>query len=198
MIGVIIAVGAVSVSYAMDNTVNTTTLSVSPLKSASGMFGHVTLTAYDENGNIKAYRQTDNVITNQLDECLHMLAFAGDSGGTCTGEGANMFNRMVLGDGNPTFTESSTSLASYVATPNAETGFTSAVISSAGGNNGATILITSNFALGIAATITEAAIQAGSVTTGAATEAALQEFNAIPLGASDSLTVQWSIGIDGN
>jgi hypothetical protein len=80
MIGVIMAVGVVSLSYAMDNTTNTTTLSVSPLKSASGMFGHVTLTAYDENGNIKAYRQLDNVITNQMDDCLSKLAFAETAG----------------------------------------------------------------------------------------------------------------------
>jgi hypothetical protein len=88
-------------------------------------------------------------------------------------------------------------LASYIADPDAATGFTSAVITSASGTNGATILITSNFALGVAATITEAALQAGTSTTGGATEAAIQTFPAIPLGASDTLEVQWSVGIDG-
>ena len=197
MIGVIIAVGVVSVSYAMDNTTNMTTLSVSPLKSAAGMLGHVTLTAYDENGNIKAYRQLDNVITNQFDECLTELAFTVTSGNTCT-ETVGMFNTIVLGTGTPSTAESATTLASYVANANAATGFTTAVMSAATGSNGATLLITSDFALGTAATVSEAALQAGSDTTGAAVEAAIRGFTGIPLGASDTLKVEWTIVIDGN
>jgi len=199
IIGAIIAVGAVSASIMMENPANMTTLSVSPIKSAAGMLGHVTLTAYDENGNVKAYRQTDNIITNQLDDCLTQLAFAVSSGASaCSGSSVRMFDKIALGSGTPSTAETATTLATYIPTAKAVTGFSSAVLTQAAGTNGATLLITSNFALGQAATVTEAALQAGAVTTGAATEAAIQSFTGIPLGASDTLEVQWTVLIDGN
>lgn len=199
IIGAIMVVGVVSASAMMGNTENVTKTSFNPIKSTAGMLGHVTLTAYDENGNIKAYRQTDNVITNQLDDCLTQLAFAVTSGASaCSGSSVRMFDRVALGSGTPSTAETATTLASYIANVNAVTGFSSAAMTTAAGTNGATLLITSNFALGSAATVTEAALQAGSVTTGAATEAAIQSFTAIPLGASDTLQVQWTVLIDGN
>lgn len=197
IIGAIIAVGAISATFAIGDTDNITKMSVNPIKSAAGMIGHVTLTAYDEYGNIKAYRQTDNVITNQMDDCLTELAFTVSSGQTCS-ETAGMFNRVALGSGSQTETESSTTLNSYIADADAVTGFTSAAMTTAAGTNGATLLITTNFALGSAFTVSEAALQAGSSTTGAAVEAAIRDFTPIGLGASDSLEVRWTIEIDGN
>lgn len=40
------------------------------LKSSAAMLGHITLIAYDENGNVKDYVQTDNVILNEGDLCI--------------------------------------------------------------------------------------------------------------------------------
>ncbi|MBS3923021.1 MAG: hypothetical protein KGZ37_07755 [Nitrosarchaeum sp.] len=200
IIGAIIAVGGVvSASIAMEDTTNMTTLSVSPIKSAAGMLGHVTLTAYDENGNIKAYRQTDNTVLNQMDDCLSQLAFTVTSGAsTCTNLGSGLYNRIVVGQGTAATSETMTALNSYIASTGSSTGFASAVMTPATTSGGASVLITSNFAGLGSVTVSEAALQAGSTTTGTANEAAIQVFTGIPLGTSDTLQIQWTVTIDGN
>jgi hypothetical protein len=199
VIGAIIAVGALSTSLIMGYPDNISTMSVNPLQSSARMLGHVTLTAYDENGNIKAYRQTDNVITNQLDDCLQKLAFAGVTGSGCTTTVAQgMFNKMAIGSGSPTTSEAQDSLATYISGPQSSTGFDSAALTQAAGTGGSSLLITSTFRPGASATVTEAAIQNSSVTDGTATEAAFQKFTGISLGSSDTLTIQWTIAIDGS
>ena len=201
IIGAIIAVGALSASLSMGYPDNLSTMSVNPLQSSARMLGHVTLTAYDENGNIKAYRQTDNVITNQLDDCLQKLAFAGVTGAGCTGAtpAAGYFNNMAIGAAaSPSTSEDRTALGLYITTPASATGFDSAVLTQATGTGGSSLLVTSTFRPGITVTVTEAAIQSSTATTGSSTEAAIQAFTGISLGASDTLTVQWTVNIDGS
>lgn len=199
IIGAIIAVGALSTSLSMGYTDNLSKMSVNPLQSSARMLGHVTLTAYDENGNIKAYRQTDNVITNQLDDCLQKLAFAGVTGAGCTGgASASMFSKMSIGSGGPNTSESNVALGQYVTSGGSSTGFDSAVLTQASGTGGSSLLITSTFRPGVVVTVTEAAIQDTAVTTGGAQEAAIQAFTGISLGASDTLTIQWTVNIDGS
>lgn len=199
IIGAIIAVGALSASLSMGYPDNLSKMSVNPLQSSARMLGHVTLTAYDENGNIKAYRQTDNVITNQLDDCLQKLAFAGVTGAGCTGgASASMFSKMSIGSGGPNTSESNVALGQYVTSGGSSTGFDSAVLTQASGTGGSSLLITSTFRPGVVATVTEAAIQDTAVTTGGAQEAAIQAFTGISLGTADTLTIQWTIAIDGS
>lgn len=200
IIGAIIAVGALSASLTMGYPDNLSTMSVNPLQSSARMLGHVTLTATDENGNIKAYRQTDNVITNQLDDCLQKLAFSGVTGAGCTGgASASMFSKMALGAAaSPVTSEDRVAMGLYITTPASSTGFDSAALTQATGTGGSALLITSTFRPGIVVTVTEAAIQDTAVTTGSAQEAAIQSFTGISLGASDTLTIQWTINIDGS
>ena len=200
IIGAIIAVGALSASLSMGYPDNLSKMSVNPLQSSARMLGHVTLTAYDENGNIKAYRQTDNVITNQLDDCLQKLAFASVTGAGCTaGATAGMFDFMAIGAAaSPSTSESQTALGMYITSGGSSTGFDSAVLTQASGTGGSSLLITSTFRPGIVVSVTEAALQDTAVTTGGATEAATQAFTAISLGTSDTLTVQWTVNIDGS
>jgi len=200
IIGAIIAVGALSASLTMGYPDNLSTMSVNPLQSSARMLGHVTLTATDENGNIKAYRQTDNVITNQLDDCLQKLAFGSVTGAGCTvGASAAMFDFMAIGAAaSPVTSEDRNAMGLYITTPNSSTGFDSATLTQATGTSGSALLITSTFRPGIVTTVTEAAIQDTGVTTGGATEAAIQAFTGISLGASDTLTIQWTINIDGS
>jgi len=200
IIGAIIAVGALSASLTMGYSDNISKMSVNPLQSSARMLGHVTLTAYDENGNIKAYRQTDNVITNQLDDCFAKLAFAGVSGTACTGgASASMFSKMAIGaKASPVTSEDQIALGLYITSPGSSTGFDSAVLTPATGTGGSSLLITSTFRPGVVTPVTEAAIQSTSLTDGTALEAATQGFTTINLGASDTLTIAWTINIDGN
>jgi hypothetical protein len=48
------------------------------------MYGHFTLIVKDEFGNIKDYIEVDNVITDEGDECIATLSFAGATA-TCAG-----------------------------------------------------------------------------------------------------------------
>jgi len=188
MLAAIIALSAVTVSLAMNNSEE---LNFYSLKSQTGILGHLTLTAYDEDGNVIAYRQTDNIVTNVGDGCISELIYTITSGAACTG-GATTFDRIYIGTGS---SNSATEGTTTLTTVSAQTGFDSAALTSALTTGGASTLITANF-FNVGATIQEAAIQESSATTSSVL--AIQAFAAIPLGASDDLTIQWTVTIDGN
>jgi len=185
MFGTIIALSAITVIMATNYSEELGTYS---LKSHAAIVGHVTLTAYDDDGNVIAYRQTDNVVLDDGDDCISELIFS-VTGGTCSL--VSTFDRIYIGTGDSSgATEGSTALV----TPNAQTGFASAVMTPATGGGGAATLITANF-FNVGATIQEASIQESAVT--ASSVLAIQSFSAIPLGGSDDLTIQWTVTIDG-
>jgi len=184
--GTIIALSAITVIMATNYSEELGTYS---LKSHAGIVGHLTLTAYDDDGNVIAYRQTDNVVLDTGDDCISELIFAVTSSLQCGG--TTQFDRIYIGTGDSSgATEGSTALV----TPNAQTGFASAAMSSADGGGGAATLITANF-FNVGATIQEASIQESTTTTSDAL--AIQTFSPIPLGGSDDLTIQWTVTIDG-
>jgi len=189
MFGTIIALSAITVIMATNYSEELGTYS---LKSQAGVLGHLTLTAYDDDGNVIAYRQTDNVVVNAGDGCISELIFAVTSGAACTG-GATAFDRIYIGTGDSSAaSETSTALV----TPNAQTGFASAVLTAASSTDvGASTLITANF-FNVGATIQEASIQESTTTTSSVL--AIQSFSPIPLGTSDDLTIQWTVSIDGS
>ncbi len=159
------------------------------LKSGALALGHLTLTAYDENGNVIAYEQTDNTVTDLGDDCIARLVFAQTGGtGACANE--NEFNTIHIGTATASFAETDSNLGAY----NANTGPATVVITAASGGGGAATLLTANF-LDVSATIAEASIQESSTTSSDAL--ALQSFSGIPLGQNDDLTIQWTVTIDG-
>ena len=196
----IIAVGAISAATLLlgfDDNFSIT--SVSPLKSGATMMGHVILTATDENGNIIGYRQTDNVVINHGDDCIADIIFAGATGVTCTNSGVDIYDNISIGSGDSSSsTETESALVQYITGVGVSpTGFDTAVITPATALGGSSTLITTIFR-DVDATITEAAIQNGGNTAGIESVLAIQSFTALPLGATDDLTVQWTVVIDGN
>lgn len=76
------------------------------MASSSNMVGHLEYTVLDRNGNIKAYGQTDNLVTSNGDKCAAELIFGDtDNGGVeaCSG---NAF--QYIGISNTTLTVSDT------------------------------------------------------------------------------------------
>ena len=197
----IIAVGAISAaSLLLGFDDNFSITSVNPLKSGATMMGHVILTATDENGQIIGYRQTDNVVTNFGDECIADIIFDVASAATCTATGTvDAYDNIAIGTGDcSSCTETTRQLVQYVTDDFVSpTGFDSAVITTSTTFGGASTLITAIF-LDVDATITEAAIQAGTVTDGTASTLAIQSFTGLTIGANNDLTIQWTIVIDGN
>jgi len=190
LLGVIAAAGlsAYSVSGMVAENAST-----SNLNGAGYLVGHLELTAYDENGNIKAFRQTDNVVLNRGDNCIADLIFAEDSGG-CSAEAAYDFIHIGTGS-------NATAPAEFWDPPLPITCTTTATpstvaITNATGTTGASTLLTTPF-LNVNANINEAAIKTASG-CGNGDLLAYQQFTAIPLGVNDDLTVEWTITIDGN
>jgi len=84
------AIGAIVVAFALVLGTVAGSTSLTPISVASQdpmqMSGHVILTLTDADGNMKAYRQTDNEIVHDGMDCSADLLFGGISGGLCSGE----------------------------------------------------------------------------------------------------------------
>ena len=186
----IAVIGAFSLAYSFDALPDISAQSISnEVKSSALMTGHVTLTGHDDQGNVIAYRQTDNVVVNNGDDCIAKLIFTSATGGNCAS--ASTFDFVHIGTGSNSATEGVSALVAYAKQTTADTWATTAASATAG----AATLITANF-FNVGATITEASIQDASATD--SDVLAIQSFSAIPLGTSDDLTIQWTVTIDGN
>lgn len=168
-------------------------ISANSVKSTAGMLGHVTLTAMDEDGNVVAYRQTDNVVINSGDDCLLEDTFGAatpclDTSGLAT---TDVFDDIHIGTASAAFTESSTALGAW----NSATAGTVGTATTASANSGASVTVTAAF-FDVNANIAEAALQNGPLS--ASDKLALQQFTPISLGATDDLTIEWTVTIDGS
>ena len=83
LVAIVAAVGVFTLAVTSDSSVESSTLSVA----GPALLGHVTYTVYDENGNIKAYSQSDNTNVN-----LELESFNGDDDNKPS-EGTNQRNR---------------------------------------------------------------------------------------------------------
>lgn len=185
VIGVILvgSIATVSLAFVQNNE-----LSANTLKSTAGVLGHVTLTATDENGNVVAYRQTDNVIINGGDDCLIEDAFGAATNCQNT---TNVFDDVHIGTTQTSFTEGTTGLTTWSKT----TAGTVGAATAATGSTGAQVTVTASF-LDVSASIAEAALYNSNLSS--ADVLALQSFSPISLGPTDDLTIQWTVAIDGN
>ncbi|MHA7733548.1 hypothetical protein [Nitrosopumilus sp. S6] len=162
------------------------------LKSTAAMLGHITLIAYDSEGNVKNYVQTDNVVVNEADDCI-MEAFFQPSGVTACQNPNTIFDHIAIGTGNTAFSEDGD--LSDLTWHSQTTGSVSAG-TAASGNSGASAVVSATFN-DVSATITEAALH-NNPTTASADTMAIQDFNDIALGSTDDLTIQWTITVDGS
>lgn len=75
----IIAVAAISIGVTGISANTLTTASTPMFASNSAMTGHLEYTLLDANGSIKAYGQTDNIVTTAGDRCIAEMLFERDS-----------------------------------------------------------------------------------------------------------------------
>jgi len=195
LLGVAVAagLGAFGTSTLFADSTETSTFS-----NAATMVGHLTITAYDENGNVKAYRQIDNVVLDDGDDCIADLIFD-PSTGACTNEAT--FDKVQIGTGSDSSTaETDASSATPITCTDAVT-TTTEVVTAASGGGASSTLLTANFVDPGAATYNEAALKDATTCSGGVTGGntlAYQQFTGIALGATDDLTIQWTINIDGS
>ena len=181
--------------------------------SATGLItGHVITTLRDSDGNIKEYRQSDNLIVNQGENCVLKMLFSGSGGsgtGTnvCVGQNTAGFRIIQLGNSSQTVQSSDYKLGGpYNATsgvpslvPKVATTVTWTNSTGSGSGTTAQAVLAATF------TSTQTAQQTVSESglfnsTDDSTNAlfARQTFTGISMNNGDSLTVQWTINVGGS
>lgn len=159
---------------------------------ANGMMGHVTLVVYDQDGNIKKYLQGDNVITNLAENCLVEVLF-GVSVAACA-DGATDLLTVTIGTS--TTTTAGRILTSLEETAAAGVGAASITATSAGETTGskAVVDVVRTFTTPGATVYKEASLSDAN-----GNMYARQQFGtAATLGASDNITVTWTVDIGPN
>lgn len=150
--------------------------------------GHIELVLTDENGNIKAYRQTDNLVVNKGVYMTSDKLFGTSLVGGAT---SAAFNNVGIGTGTTSATSGDTNVQTQLS--NRKTG---AVTSVTGSSTGAQIQAFFGAGKLKNGSGTTAVTEAGLFDTfvnGTGNLYARQTFTAINAGSSDSLTVTWSI-----
>jgi hypothetical protein len=201
-----ILMGVVAMStggvYALTQNVLTPQTSTSTGSELPTVYGHIVLVAKDKDGNIKAYRQTDNIVVNNgLNATVNDLF--GTSTLVTTDGTIGKFNYVGVGTG--------TNAAAYnnVALQTIQSSKQLGTVTPIGESNspalgdgmGASIAATwsagkLNNNTGSPVSITEAGLfdtQVNSTTGTTSNMYARQQFSAISINSGDSLSVTWKI-----
>ena len=203
----IIAAGLVGAGLA--STSLTTPLFLAPIQASyvetSPMTGHITVIAYDANGNIKSYIQSDNTIVNVGENCIAevlfdlasanttMLCAGGGSSAGGHGPNAQGFTFIGIGTSATGPTVDDTALGTEVETredAGAQPGIT--MTDAENQAAGAVVTIVDTFTMGSGATIEEYGLFDAS---SGGNMFARQTPGGTTLSASDTLQVTWTINV---
>jgi len=118
----IYAIGAIVAAFALvlgmvAGSTSLTTMSVSNPDSMQ-MSGHAIITLADSDGNIKAYRQTDNVVTDNGRDCIADELFGSTGGALCAFSTTDDYTFIGIGTNlaSPAIGEGNTALGSEILT----------------------------------------------------------------------------------
>jgi hypothetical protein len=207
-LSIIALIAIVGVASGLVGYTFSTSENVSPATSfatSALLSGHVELEVRDSEGNIKAYRQTDNVITTTGENCALRALFSpasiGSNAGTgvCVGALTEAFSFIELGTGSGT--EQSTDITLFtpitsgtLAIAPASTITWTNSTTNTGATNAAKVVLSKTFTSDGSNTITEAGLFNG---TSANTNGmfAHKLFTSVSIANNDQLTVEWTINI---
>lgn len=166
----------------------------SSILNSGSMIGHVTLIQYDSNGNVIAYRQTDNFISNNGEDCAVFAIFGGTAGTSeqCTNT-LGSFNFVAIGNGTGAAAVTQNALQGNEVASRAqdtEPAYTAAN----GATSDGTVIVSQSFT-GVTDVVEEAGLFDAS-TTG--NMFARQLTGTINLSSGDTLQVDWTITLGGN
>ena len=169
------------------------------VKNGGMMMGHAVIEAYDSQGNLKAFRETDNEVVDKGEQCV-LKMFFGASGpaaaGTtvCTGGTTGAWNVIAIGTNSSSANDHNTGLhaeedgdlARGVATTQTWTNGTGATTTK--------IQLSKTFTSDSTTTITESGLF-NSTTTSTGGMLARQTFSGVALSIGDSITVTWTFTV---
>lgn len=211
---ILVAAGMVG-GYGLSKSFFVGTESVKPVANAGFITGHIELIAKDKDGHIKAYRQTDNMIVDNGENCAAKALFSVFTANTgslsnatrlCVGGVTQPFTVIAIGTGTYAPNKQNSQLQTE------QTGgigldrgridtaivWANATSASAADANFAQAVLQKTFTLASStATITESGLfNSTSLNTGGMF--ARQTFTGVALTtAGDALTVKWTINIGG-
>lgn len=207
----IVLVAIVAVSAGLVGYASSTSEVVSPATSFASsalVSGQLALELRDSEGNIKAIRQSDNVITRNGEDCAAKALFAParytaggvTSGAYCTGAITVPFSFIALGNGTTAETNNDLSMQTQHTITGLEirsgtVSFTNST-GGAGSATGASVIsIARTFtSAGTTTTVSEAGLFNGT-TTATNGMFAHKTFTPITINSGDSLAVTWTINI---
>lgn len=158
-------------------------------------FGHITLTLYDSQGHVKAYRQTDNkIVDNGLKESLDQLFGNQLVATSYTTTGATM---KYLGVGTGTSAASASDVDLQIPRSSKITGSVSACSGICGQVEGTFVAGKLANSSSTTVAITEAGLFDTNVNGSSNSNLfARQVFSAITMGVADSLKVTWQVSMN--
>lgn len=154
-----------------------------------GFLGHVTLTVYDAEGNIKKYIQGDNEITNQGNNCIAVAIFgATDTTGDNDCISPTTFNDIVIGVDAATTDDDQANALQDTLTQKTALNVNVVLVNANTANGIATVTLIGTFTDPGAETFTQSGITDGDDFL------AIRSFStSATLGATDDLVVTWTI-----
>lgn len=179
------------------------------------MTGHVETILRDVDGNIKEYRQSDNLISNTGENCVLRLLFqdganrgAGTGTNVCTGALTAPWDTIALGTGGATAVNgtqaglttetSATGMARARATTFSWTSSSTGNSTAQSSTGSASLTLSKTFTntSGGTVTVSESGLF-NSTTISGSGMFARQTFSGIAVNNNDSLTVQWTVNVGG-
>ncbi|GBL41516.1 hypothetical protein EMGBD3_08840 [Nitrosarchaeum sp.] len=200
VVAAIIAIGAGFAGFGF--TSNQSSPNQTALVTSALMSGHMQLVVTDPDGQIKAYRQTDNAITTKAENCVAKLLFKGPNSGTgngCTGAITNPFAYIAVGTNSATETNTNVDLGAELTTSGLTRALgTVSIANSTSGGTGSTssdVTITKAFSVSGTQTVTEAGLFNDTAATSTDSMFARKVFSGVTVNNQDTLTVTWTIKI---
>ncbi|HEX5359087.1 MAG TPA: hypothetical protein VFW99_04145 [Candidatus Nitrosotalea sp.] len=167
-------------------------LSANMIDEKQHILGHAVLTVLDPKGNVIAYRQTDNQITNLGDDCAAKGLFG--TAGACSSftPGTSTFKYIAIGTSSAGLSNSNTNLAAETTSFTTARITTTPSITPAASGAGSTVSLTATFVTNAAVTAQEAGIFDTSASN-SGNMFARQGFTPIQLLSGDSLGITWTV-----
>lgn len=197
-----VAIGLLGVSGVLGTPFSSTHDSET-LSTSIPMMGHVSMTLYDADGNIKKYVQTDNRILNQGDDCMSDLIFDVQTGSACT-RPTQKFDIIAIGTGGATTCttppdppdDTTSALTTEITSGGGErvNATTATLTGTTGAATQASMLVEETFTFTAGFTVDEAGVfnAANSASDDAL---AIQCFTGIPVSNTDTLKVSWTFTV---
>ena len=192
-IGMLGAIAAFSVAFFAIGATAAPMLIAEPMtmQSTDGWIsGHVETTVFDENGYIKLYRQGDNFVSNNGEDCAIEDLFDDGGASNCNSALGGSFDRIAIGTSTSAEAVGQTALVTETSrTQDTDCTYTAA----AGAGNPATCLLTAQFT-GSTVIVEESGVFDAAAVGNMFSR---QLTGTIVLVPADTLQVDWTFTIDG-